>query len=295
MTRPRSWFRVSLVALALSSVATLSPAAVIDVVPGPGTPIQSAIDAASPGDTIKLAGGSYPEAIVITKALRLHGVARTYLDGMPTPATIRPGCTGSTSGITVAADDVVIRDLRVEEFTDYGIGIQGRDKVKVRNVMTVPNCIGDTPLAGIHVAASTRVTINGVWAVASDPVVGAPAIHLAALAEGANVKLRYTLASGHTIGLLIDGCARRSVLVSGCYTNFNLDAGIVLQNSDGITVKRTQVQENGLRGIAVDATSDDNKLIGNDVGDTPSDVSDAGTGNCWKRNIYTTGSVPGCP
>src|SRR5262245_52206766 len=87
---------------AVLMMATVSSAATIFVVPGPGTPVQDAIDAASPGDTIRLAGGDYPEKIVITKALRLRGVAR------PTDATqtrIDGGCTTGTV-LAVAADDV---------------------------------------------------------------------------------------------------------------------------------------------------------------------------------------------
>ena len=50
-------------------------------------------------------------------------------------------------------------------------------------------------------------------------------------------------------------------------------------------------------GIHVDATSDDNRIIRNEVSGSPADVRDDGTGNCWKANTYATGSVPstGCP
>ncbi len=48
-------------------------AATINVVPGPGTPIQTAVNAASPGDTINVAAGTYTEQVVITKNLTLAG------------------------------------------------------------------------------------------------------------------------------------------------------------------------------------------------------------------------------
>jgi len=44
------------------------------VAPGPGTPFQDAIDAAAPGDVVRLASGTYPEHVTITKALQLGGV-----------------------------------------------------------------------------------------------------------------------------------------------------------------------------------------------------------------------------
>jgi parallel beta-helix repeat protein len=134
-----------------------------------------------------------------------------------------------------------------------------------------------------------------VWAVAITAITGAPAIHLDGLAERANVRLRGTVAGDHEIGILVDGCARGSVVVSHNYANFNDDTGIKLQNSDGIVVKGNQVAGNGASGIVVDAGSDDNQLLRNEVRQNVTDVSDAGTGNCWKDNSYTTGSVPECP
>jgi nitrous oxidase accessory protein NosD len=280
-------------ALAALAPATPALATVINVSPGPGTPLQDAIDAASPGDTLRIAGGGYPEAIVINKPLRLFGPPNTYLDAAPQPATIDAGCAPATTGITVAANDVAIRDLRVITFTDYGIDVQGRNAVKIRNVLLLPNC-GTPPLATINVAASTRVTLDGDWAVGFS-VAGPPAIRLSSLAAGAKVRVQRTIAGDHTVGIAIDDCAPRSVLVSRSYANFNLDTGIRLQNSDGIVIKRTQVQSNPTNGIVIDAASDDNLLVGNNVNGSTTDVSDAGTGNCWKKNSFTTGTVPSCP
>lgn len=294
MTHPHSWTVAALCALGVLTFATPTLATTIHVSPGPGTPVQDAIDAASPGDTIRLAGGGYPEAITINKALRIYGPSGTYLDAKPQPAVIAAGCDPGVTGITVAADDVKIRDLRVVTFTEYGIAIQGRDKVTVKNVMTTPNCVA-SPLASIHVAASTRIKVQGVWAIAITDITGAPAIHLDGLAARANVRLRGTVAGDHEIGILVDGCAPGSVLVSGSYANFNNDTGIKLQNSDGIVVRGNQVAVNGASGIVVDAGSDDNFLLRNDLRQNVTDVSDAGTGNCWKNNSYTTGSVPECP
>jgi hypothetical protein len=36
-------------------------------------------------------------------------------------------------------------------------------------------------------------------------------------------------------------------------------------------------------------------LVRNEISGSPTDVSDAGTGNCWRNNTFTTGSVPACP
>src|SRR5215467_16102664 len=52
--------RIMLAILAFLSVSPVD-AAFISVSPGPGTPVQDAINAAVPGDTILLAQGGYPE------------------------------------------------------------------------------------------------------------------------------------------------------------------------------------------------------------------------------------------
>lgn len=46
-------------------MATPVSAATIDVYPGPGTPIQDAVDAALPGDTIIVHAGTYNETVTI--------------------------------------------------------------------------------------------------------------------------------------------------------------------------------------------------------------------------------------
>ena len=109
------------------------------------------------------------------------------------------------------------------------------------------------------------------------------------------VQLRSTLAGGHDLGILIEDCVPGSVRVQRCYANYNNGTGILLQNTDGIELKRNAVAQNTNNGISLDANSDDNRIIGNDIHGSTIDVSDAGTGNCWKKNSYTTGTVPSCP
>ena len=60
-------------------------------------------------------------------------------------------------------------------------------------------------------------------------------------------------------------------------------------------VQGNHVLDNTTSGINVDTNSDDNVIFHNNISGSTTDVADAGTGNCWKRNTFSTGSVPPCP
>jgi len=76
----------------------------------------------------------------------------------------------------------------------------------------------------------------------------------------------------------------------------NGGTGILLTNADGIVVFENHVGDpNTAVGIDVDASSDNNLIVGNVISTGGTDVRDAGSGNCWRSNTYTTGSVPSCP
>ncbi len=268
-------------------------AATIVVSPGPGTPVQDAIDAALPGDAIRLEGGGYPESIVVDKALTIVGPSGTVNDNDPPAAVIAAGCAPGTTGITVAADNVRLRDLRVITYTEYGIDVQGRDKFRLQNVMVVPNCPEDAPTASLNLVATTRTAIDR--GVINGFDVPGTAIRIAQIAERGNVRLSRTLAAGHDRGVVIENAGPGSVRVLRCSVNFNVGTGILLLNSDGVDLKSNVVVNNSSSGILIAANSDENRILKNTISGSILDVSDDGTNNCWKKNTYATGTVPSCP
>jgi nitrous oxidase accessory protein NosD len=96
------------------------------VLPGPGTPLQDAIDAAAPGDTLRIQD-AFEENIVIDKPLRIMPSRRGILQGAAISAT----CGSAASTIDVQADRVTIRDITVSGGTHAAINVVGRNDVRI--------------------------------------------------------------------------------------------------------------------------------------------------------------------
>ena len=80
--------------------AGMAGAGTIDV--APAQPLQAAIDAANPGDTIHLQPGRFMGGITITKSLTVEGSEGTVIDSQ-----------GQGSVVTIDAPEVTIRTLTV--------------------------------------------------------------------------------------------------------------------------------------------------------------------------------------
>ena len=287
--------RLALAIVAAIGLADVSAAAIVEVFPGAGTPLQDGIDAALPGDTVLVHGGSYLESITIAKSLRLARAA----DGA---VTVDAGC-GAASAVSIEADGVVLdgTDLIFRGGTVADIDIQNRDRVTIRGEISAYGfCPGVQ--YGVNVVNSTRVRLNAVTAIGYGNAYAHAAIHVAAIPVGGRVKVTDSGGAGALRGILVESCpfGSRVVLRSNRVVGYSFPVtdGIVLEGADGVRVLLNTVSAVGGRGRSLDAASDDNRLTANVIINAANgDAADAGTSNCWLRNQCATicPDASGCP
>ena len=300
-----SHFHLAVVTLALLAAAP-ARAKTIVVAPGPGTPLQDAIDAASPGDAIRLASGDYNEAIVVDKKLRLNGPTNPLA-----PARIDAGCAASAA-LTIAADDVRVRHLTVTRGSFYTIDVQSRDRVILKDLtVTEVGGLGCGAVEyGINVYASTNVRIERCDVLGDvDGYTGVAGYHDAGIYIGgipaeANVRVKKAFSVGNNRGIILEDSTdipggRPTVRVQQSLFSSN-ETGIFVHNSDGMRIDRNVTNDSRgsmpAVGIELDATSDDNLISRNLFMDAAVDAVDAGASNCWQANTIESGTVPsgGC-
>jgi parallel beta-helix repeat protein len=282
---------VMLVGMALAG--SPAAAATITVNAGPGTPLQDAIDAASPGDTLRLSG-IFREAVVIDKQLKVKG-----------PAAINPAC-GPAVVVTIAADGVTMKRLVIFGGSIATIDIQNRDDVRLSRLSLASQPFeGGCAAAqyGINVLSSTNLKLSRNDTIRSGPGTSYPGafIRLSAIAPGARVKVLRSFSNyDNGVGILVEDSDTMPASPPGLKLHGNrlVDSvtGILLSNSAGIQVTNNTASGGPGIGILADATSHDNRLLRNSgkLNDIV-DARDDGVDNCWKNNTFATSQIPGCP
>jgi parallel beta-helix repeat protein len=120
---------IALALVLLLAIATPVSAATIDV--DPGDSIQSAVDAASPGDTIIVHAGEYHQSVVIrTNDITLKGKTGAILDGTP-PADTGTSLTGHGITVEAGASGVTIEGFEIRNYGS-GILVQGASNNSVK-------------------------------------------------------------------------------------------------------------------------------------------------------------------
>jgi parallel beta-helix repeat protein len=145
--------KTTLVAAALAGLTMMllsGPAAADTIKVPPGGSIQTALNKAGEGDTVKLAPGTYTENVQVkTKGLTLKGAGpdETTIQAPATPVDFGPACGGAGICVSEATDptapptleDVHIKSLRVTGFASSGIFFFGTIDQRVNDVLAEGN------------------------------------------------------------------------------------------------------------------------------------------------------------
>jgi parallel beta-helix repeat protein len=168
----RSTTRAAIIPAALAAVMLVgaAPASAKALVVGPGESIQTALDAARPGDTVVVLPGTYREAVcVTTDDVKLRGTGSVIVPPAQAPQTpCASGPEGQTIGIALFGQvaeqtgevvdplsDVTVSGFRIEGFAAFGIGMIGGEDVEIVN-----NTAVDNKKRGISGSLSTGVTMK---------------------------------------------------------------------------------------------------------------------------------------
>jgi len=117
--------------------------------------IQDGVDAAAPGDTIKVLPGTYASGVVVaTPRLKLEAETET--------GPVIVGCCAAT-GFTILADQVEIEGFDIDR-RSVGISVIGADQVVVENnhIVAEREAIVVTGADQVRVSGNTAVTRNGI-------------------------------------------------------------------------------------------------------------------------------------
>ncbi len=224
--------KTTVVALLLAAVAMALPAAAgaRTIKVSEGDSIQAAIDAADPGDTIKIKPGTYAENVLVTKndiTIKGSGAHRTEIVPPGTPSPVCGAEGGAVNGICAAnidaefniispVEDLKVKDLAVHGFSGAGVFLFGTENPVIVGVHAEDNEeYGIASFVSTNGVYSWNVTVRngeaGVY-VGSSPEANAEIEHNVAyenlgsgifLRDASNGEVEHNAVWGNCIGILV--------------------------------------------------------------------------------------------
>jgi parallel beta-helix repeat protein len=265
---------------------------VIQVRPGHNA-IAKALRKADAGDRLRVHRGRYRESFEVTKPVEIVGV------GKGQRPVIDAQCKSDVT-VNVRVAGVALEHLKVTGATDIvsagrevdltGVASGTLEDLRLRNTCSAQY--------GINVYQSGPISITGNRATGYTD----GGIYVGGVTDtlGATLLVQDNEAYDNNKGIIIEESAGGDIRIVGNDVHDNARAGlgemigIFVHTSKGVLVAGNSVTANGNIGIYL-ADANDNVLNDNRVSDNPTDLLDAGAGNCGSGNTFSTGgSLPPC-
>lgn len=237
------------------------------------TRIEDAINAASNGDTITVAVGTYNENVIINKSLSLIGSGADF--------TIINAINPNDHVFNITVDNVNISRFTVKGamgINRAGIYLNGVGSTNISNIIT------HSDYAGIYLEHSSNNTLSGNNAYSNDDFGFA-------LFSSNNNTLRGNNASKSWAGIYLESSSENNMLTENNASDNNY--GIYLfSSSNNNTLGSNNVNSNQDYAIYLQSSSNNNILIGNNASDNNigihllSSNSNTLNGNIASRNDY---------
>jgi parallel beta-helix repeat protein len=262
---------VRLFGLVLVAVVLLSGAAWAKEinVPGDFSKIQEALNAAEPGDVILIAGGDYPENLLITKSVTLQGAGRDFVriigDGTVPTVVISKAqnvvisgvtITNGRTGIEMADSSLTLSDAVLKRNIRRGLSAE-RSVVEIKDsevLETQPDAEGFQG-SGIRIGDHSKATITNVT-VAGNARVGITVIDSSeATIVGTRVLGTKPNASG-AYGWGIDVSVNSKATIRENTISGNTAVGIGITESSQAVIESNQITDqkpdgSGIRGYGI--------------------------------------------
>ena len=168
-----------------------------------GGSIQAAVDAAMPGGIILIEGGTYNEAITVSKpGIKLIGLSCFAFEKV---IIQNPGDEDNGITVTDEGDGFVLKNVTVQNFEENGVYLTHVDNFLLSHVITINNGeYGLFPLfcknGIVEYCSATGHTDTGIY-----------------IGQSESVAVQYNEAYGNVNGLEIENCSNVAVLKNHSY------------------------------------------------------------------------------
>ncbi len=250
-------FLLSFSVFCLVIATSLVFAATINV-PADYSTIGEAVNAASAGDTIQVAAGTYAENITIDG---LNGKDNLTIQGAGADSTIIDG--GSNGSAIVATNSLTGLTISAVTITNGGATIGGGVNINTGSTVTISNCIVDgntaeTDGGGISVETSSTATISGSIIrnnTVTDGAGGGIYVNNSTLTISDSIIVDNTVTSQGGGICVTDGSA---ATMGGCNIRSNTSTagnggGMVVSDGSSLTLTDSILMDNAATSTAADS------------------------------------------